>query len=356
MDYNITYRQKDKGWQFIISKKENGKWKQVKSKQGFKSKKDAKPVAEQYLKDLKDTQDLNQELKGITFKEFYEMHIEHLKIHLESNTIKGYGISIYNFKSIYDKELSKITTIHIQKCIDDMIKNDLAISTIKEYVGKMSSLFNAAVNKYNIIQKSPMMNIEIKSTKNPKNKKALTENELKDVISRTKNEKHRLIYALAGMCGLRIGEIIGLSWDRVDLKNNIITIDRQWKYLNDNSFGFGDPKSKNSFRKVPITPYVRIMLIKWNIQPINIDNRLFSESNTITITNSLKNNSKKLGYDITIHEYRHTYATTLIANGIDFKTVAQLMGHDVKETMKTYSHVTDDMIKKATNTLNSIFK
>ncbi|MDU7714688.1 MAG: Arm DNA-binding domain-containing protein, partial [Clostridium butyricum] len=42
MEYNVTYRQKDKGWQFIISYKDyNGKWRQ-KSKQGFKTKKEAK--------------------------------------------------------------------------------------------------------------------------------------------------------------------------------------------------------------------------------------------------------------------------------------------------------------------------
>ena len=64
---------------------------------------------------------------------------------------------------------------------------------------------------------------------------------------------------------------------------------------------------------------------------------------------------KKLGYEITIHDLRHTYATHLIANGLDFKTVAQLMGHDVQETIKTYSHVTDDMIKKAANVIEKIF-
>jgi len=56
MDYNITYRQKDKGWQFIISYKDNnGKWKQ-RSKQGFKTKKDAKPEAESLLSNLKKEQ------------------------------------------------------------------------------------------------------------------------------------------------------------------------------------------------------------------------------------------------------------------------------------------------------------
>ena len=42
LNYNITFREKDKGWQCIVSYKEkSGKWKQ-KSKQGFKTKKEAK--------------------------------------------------------------------------------------------------------------------------------------------------------------------------------------------------------------------------------------------------------------------------------------------------------------------------
>ena len=52
MEHNITYRQKDKGWQFIISYKDgSNKWKQ-KSKQGFKTKKEAKPIAEEMLAEL----------------------------------------------------------------------------------------------------------------------------------------------------------------------------------------------------------------------------------------------------------------------------------------------------------------
>lgn len=61
------------------------------------------------------------------------------------------------------------------------------------------------------------------------------------------------------------------------------------------------------------------------------------------------------GYDITIHVLRHTYATNLLANGLDFKTVARLMGRDVEQTIKTYSYVTDDMIKRATRVINNVF-
>jgi integrase len=58
---------------------------------------------------------------------------------------------------------------------------------------------------------------------------------------------------------------------------------------------------------------------------------------------------------ITIHELRHTYATILISNNIDFKTTAGFLGHDVQQTIKTYSHVTDEMKKKATDTISKIF-
>nr|WP_033051155.1 tyrosine-type recombinase/integrase [Clostridium botulinum] len=58
---------------------------------------------------------------------------------------------------------------------------------------------------------------------------------------------------------------------------------------------------------------------------------------------------------ISLHELRHTYATLLISSGIDFKTVAKILGHDVEQTMRIYSHVNDDMMKKATNIIENIF-
>ncbi|MCD3297142.1 Arm DNA-binding domain-containing protein, partial [Clostridium botulinum] len=79
MDYNITYRQKDKGWQFIISYKDNmGKWKQ-KSKQGFKTKKDAKPAAEKMLKELKNTTKnvpVNNDLIKVTFNQLTTIYLD----------------------------------------------------------------------------------------------------------------------------------------------------------------------------------------------------------------------------------------------------------------------------------------
>ena len=355
MEYNITYRQKDKGWQYIISYKVNGKWKQ-KSKQGFKSKKEAKPYAEIALQELKNNLNLNQELKDITFEEFKDLYIEHISLYMQENTIKLYHMALKHFESLYKLEMNRINTLHIQSCIDKMVVAGLSYGSIKTYKNRITSIFNSAVTKYNILSISPAINLEIKTQKEPSKKRALTDNDLKDLINKTQNMKYKVMFSLAGMCGLRLGEILGLKWDKIDFKNNTITIDIQWKNLPNNSVGFGELKSANSYRTVPMPPLVRKLLLQWKSNSItDIHNRVIIYKNVTGLTSLLKNYIKKIGYDLSIHELRHTYATALISNGVDFKTVAKLMGHDIEQTMRTYSHVTDDMLNNATKLLSKIF-
>ena len=45
----------------------------------------------------------------------------------------------------------------------------------------------------------------------------------------------------------------------------------------------------------------------------------------------------------------------MIANGVDFKPSAKILGNDVKETLKTYSHVNDDMMEIASQVIKNIF-
>lgn len=86
---------------------------------------------------------------------------------------------------------------------------------------------------------------------------------------------------------------------------------------------------------------------------INFNNRLFNYKNTTSTGSNLHREYIKLGFDISIHELRHTYATNFIANGIDFKTAAEYLGHSVKMAMLVYSHVNDDMRKRAVDIINN---
>lgn len=356
MQYNITYREKDKGWQYIISYKDtNGKWKQ-KSKQGYKTKREAKIGAELKLTDLKNTENLNKDFEGITFKEFCDIYIEHIELHLQNNTVRLYRMALKHFEPLNNIEMTKIQTIDIQRCVDAMIKKGLSFRTVKTYSNRIHAIFNSAIDKFNIISVSPFKGVTFKIDKEPSTKKALTLSELNDLIAKTKNYKYKVIFSLAGKCGLRIGEILGLTWDKIDFTNNTITINIQWKNKGDGEVGFGELKSKNSYRTIPLSPDTKKVLIEYKkIVPVHISNRVVYYKCVSGLTKMLRNYCNKIGYDLSIHEFRHTYATNLIANNVDFKTVAKLMGHDVEQTMKTYSHVTSEMMDNAINVINKNF-
>jgi integrase len=139
-------------------------------------------------------------------------------------------------------------------------------------------------------------------------------------------------------------------------------LSKQWKQVKvdkkddkkSNIYDFGNLKSKNSNREVPI-PLITLNELKKCSNVVNIDNRIFKFKNTDSTSICVNRLLKRKGYDITIHELRHTYATMLISNGVDFKTAAKLLGHTVQQTMKVYSHVNDDMMKRATGIIENIF-
>lgn len=360
MQYNITYRKKDGGWQYIISFKEGEKWRQ-KSKQGFRTRGLAKVAADERIEKMKEDhklkKTLDSSLQDMTFEEFMNMYIEHKETHREYSTVRSIRYSWNKFSNLNDMAIKDITSLHTQNCVDEIVREGLSYNTIKSYVALMNGAFNYAIDK-KIIKDNPMQGLIFPDDKSFEKIKALDKWEFEDLLSKVKNKRYRMIAMIAGTCGLRIGEIIGLTWDCIDFENSTMTVNKQWKEIERGKWGFGPVKRKNSNRTVPIPPKTLKELARYKSEiPTHISNRIFYQNVSIkNLGQNIATSFKEAGYDITVHELRHTYATLLIANGVDFKTVAKLMGHDVEQTLKTYSHVTDEMMNKATNTLKTIFK
>lgn len=358
LEYNITYRQKDKGWQYLISYKENNKWRQ-KAKQGFNTKKEAKFAADKRVlelkKELNTTNIINAQYNYITFSKLSDDFIKHSILYKEHNTINNYRFSIKAFNNISNIKVIDIKRIDIQNCIDDLIQKGLKESTIKGYIKSIKLIFDYYTENYNSLFSINLKKFKIPVNKSKKEKKALSKNELDNLLFKIKDNKYYIAALIAGKCGLRESEICGLTWDNVDFSNMELTINKQWKIdKSTNKSVLGALKSKNSYRVVPI-PLELIKYLKTfkESNPIDINNRILpcSASN---IRKYLVPDLKKYA-GVSLHELRHTYITILIANGLDFKTVARLAGHDVEQTIKTYSHVTDDMMEKASKKIHEIF-
>lgn len=163
--------------------------------------------------------------------------------------------SLKKFKILNDMLLKDISNLDIQKCTDIMIKDGLSKQTIKNYLSMLKAMFNSAINQFNIITSNPVNNIKLPEDKGLKEKKALTQAQFQHSLDN--RGLLNLITLLAGSCGLRIGEILGLKWSDIDEINLTISIKRHLKRVGDkNKHGIGSLKTKNSYRTTPLSDNV----------------------------------------------------------------------------------------------------
>lgn len=361
MQYSVTYRDKNGGIQAIVRfKDKDGKWKQ-KTKQCGKKKSLAKIAADKIIEELKSNQQFDTEFDSFTISQLKYEYLAHIQLHREPATYSTYKQRLANYSLIDSKKITDLKLIDVQKCINDMVTNGYSISTIKISHTVFNSFLKWVGINYNLKLPS-LKGITIPRDKSNSEKTALNSKELKKLIDFYKSrQSYSLNYyisiLLASKAGLRMGEISGLTWTDIDFEKGYISINNQWKILKETKkYGFGSLKCTNSFRTIPIAPNVlkELELIK-SKSPININRRLISTNNTASLNNGLDASLKK-NFDITVHELRHTYATNLIANGLDFKTTAKLLGHDVEQTMRIYSHVTDEMLDNAKKLIDICIK
>ena len=223
MDYNVTFRKKDKGIQAIISYKDSsGIWKQ-KSKQGFKTQKEAKPWVDDAVEEL------NKTVKYIdishskdTFEELYDAFIGHTELYNQENTINNYYRAKIHFKMLDEMKVKDINSVDIQTLVDKMVKRGLKASTINNHIVKLKTVFKYAI-KNRVIFDNPVLNITVPDDKDKTKKvKALTKIEKNDLLAKLTIPKQYYISLVAITCGLRIGELLALKWTDIDEKKQYI--------------------------------------------------------------------------------------------------------------------------------------
>lgn len=163
--------------------------------------------------------------------------------------------------------------------------------------------------------------------------------------------------------GLRIGEVCGLKWGDIDFKRGTLSVRRtvmRIQETNGNSSRktkvmITAPKTYCSSRTVPIPADIIKILELFRKEP---EVYVISESRDCVepriMTGHYKRILKSAGLDsYKYHALRHTFATRCVEQGIDAKTLSEIMGHSsVKITMDRYVHPSMDYKKKQVNRLH----
>lgn len=349
MQFNITIRKKDKGYQCIVSYKDGNRWRQ-KSKQGFETQKAAKIHAQTIIDKLKKTITATDDsLRNITLIDFFNIYIRE-NAPKTFNTLRTYRNTFDFFKPLHNEKLTNITPYHVKRVL-----NDISYSTASKNLalGIIQRLFSYAVLPYKILPINELKVIPRYTDSKPAKIKALTDDEIEMFLSGVKsiNYTYYILYCIAVYAGMRYGEIIGLTWENIDLYNNTINVVQQFGAIDYNVYSMKPLKSKNSYRQLPIPPVLKSVLLEYK-ETCTTD-RLFNMR--ISSSGVASEMMKRFLPDNSIHDLRHTYATKLLSNGVDIKTVSALLGDSLQTVLKTYVHFSDDMRIKAADKVADIF-
>jgi len=160
-------------------------------------------------------------------------------------------------------------------------------------------------------------------------------------------DRLRVIVVLGAGLGLRQGETLGLSVDRVDFLRRQVRIDRQMVTPPSGPPRFGPPKTKASFRTIPASKVVldelaaHIKAYGTGTDGILVhleDGRPIGRNRFGDAWRATSESVEMKG--TRYHDLRHHFASALIASGCSIKAVQESLGHaSAKETLDTYSHL-----------------
>ncbi len=241
----------------------------------------------------------------------------------------------------------------------DMISSrniDQFISSIMSYSKSAASLYyrtlKAAFNKasaWNYIKENPFN--KIKAPKLTQSYPAfLTFDELQVIISNTERDFLKPVFYTAFFTGMRIGELLNMKWNWIDLQNNFIMIKC------DESFTTKNKKE----RFVPINPTLKNILlnIKPKIYSIAQDDFVFIKCIGVKLNENFVSKSFKkavrqsgLSNKIHFHSLRHSFCSNLVQKGVSLYVVKDLAGHQNIKTTQIYSHLQKQNLMDAVNLL-----
>ena len=153
----------------------------------------------------------------------------------------------------------------------------------------------------------------------------------------------KAINLMAYQTGMRSGEILGLTWDRVDLKACMIRLRPE------------DTKTEEA-RLIPLTPELTCLLRDlYKVRYLYEDHVFLLKGKSVSsIKTAFKGACERAKVDgFRFHDFRHTAITNMRRAGIDHLTIMRISGHKTLEVFKRYNSFLEGDLKEAASRFNT---
>jgi integrase len=273
------------------------------------------------------------------------------------SAVRGYeqALRLRVVPKLGKSKLADIQRGQLQGLVDELLRAGHQPSTIRNTLLPVRAIFRRAVARGEIAL-NPTTGLELPAVRGTRDRIAGPE-EAAALLAALPRD--RAIWATAMYAGLRHGELRALRVEDIDLAAGLIRVERSW----DPKVGPVAPKSRAGRRVVPIAAALRAVLaehllaLEWN------KGLAFGRAADVPLNSEPVNTRaykvwKKAGLDrITLHECRHTFASLMIAAGVNAKALSTYMGHSsVTITFDRYGHLMPGNEQEAAGLLDDFLR
>jgi site-specific recombinase XerD len=309
----------------------------------------SKKLAEQILKDIQVKTARGEYLgvfeeKKILFSDFFPRYLDFSRTNKAYSSFKRDIVSSNSFLPEFgDKYLFEIIPQMIEEYKTNRLRQGVTPATVNRELSCLRHLFNLAI-EWGYLMKNPMQNVKLLKEPPGRTRYLRTEEierllNIIDSFPKDIRSYLRPIVLIALNTGLRKREILQLRWKDIYFEKRKITV---------------SVTKTNEIRIVPMneTIYRELKEMSRNTD----SDYLFCNKKGEPFGNVRKSFDRALKLagikDFRFHDLRHTFASHLVMNGCDIRTVQRLMGHkDIKMTMR-YSHLSRSHLQDAVNKLD----
>ncbi|MBR0183575.1 MAG: site-specific integrase [Clostridia bacterium] len=318
--------------------------------------------------------------KIIKFSEVLKNFMRYKKTRVKESTLNQYFIfeSIL-LKSFQDMDITKIKPLQVQIFFDDFLSCH-SLRYAKNLYNYFKDFFKFAC-KYEIVNINPVCNVELIEIKKKDYKEIIEQKEksekiysiedLNNIFSKISiSEEEKFIFYFALSTGLRCGEILSLTWQDIDFKENKISINKNLIKNSKKKFVIDSPKTLLSIREIYLTDEIKDELKEYKIKQDKnkfflgksyqkyFDNEnkkeidfIFRTKNGVLITPYKLQNSirkiKRIEKDFHFHRLRHSFTSHAVNSGIDILYISRALGHsNTNTTANIYTHIKAEKIKE----------
>jgi integrase len=256
------------------------------------------------------------------------------------SVLRGYeqGLRLHVLPALGAHKLGRITTSDLQALVERWQAAAMNPGTIRNALLPLRAIYRRACARDGL-PVNPTTGLELPAVRGRRDRIA-SPGEAARLLAALP-EQDRAIWATAMYAGLRLGELRALQHDHADLKGGVIRVEASW----DPREGLIAPKSRAGTRTVPIPSVLSAHLARHRLAH-GASGLFFGRTPDVpfqptTVANRAARAWRVAGLEpITLHEARHTFASMMIAAGVNAKALSTYMGHaGVAITYDRYGHL-----------------